>query len=48
LSLGAYAKRLLAYETLFGTTREHLRRYAAIIADPGIAAPGLLYDPARR
>ncbi|OFZ99973.1 MAG: hypothetical protein A3H35_13005 [Betaproteobacteria bacterium RIFCSPLOWO2_02_FULL_62_17] len=46
LSLGAYAKRLLAYETLFGTTREHLRRYAAIIADPAIAAPGLLYDPA--
>ena len=48
LSLGAYARRLLAYEMLFGTTREHLRRYAAIIADPGIAAPGLLYDPARR
>jgi alkylation response protein AidB-like acyl-CoA dehydrogenase len=46
LSLGAYAKRLLAYEMLFGTTREHLRRYTAIIADPGIAAPGLLHEPA--
>ncbi len=47
LSLGAYAKRLLAYEMLFGTTRDHLRRYAAIISDPGIAAAGLLYDQAR-
>ena len=46
LSLGAYAKRLLAYETLFGTTREHLRRYAAIISDPDVSATGLLHDPA--
>jgi len=40
------AKRLLAYETLFGTTREHLRRYAAIISDPDVSATGLLHDPA--
>ena len=42
LALGAYAKRLLAYETLFGTTREHLRRYGALIATPDVAAEGLL------
>lgn len=46
LSLGAYARRLLAYEMLFGTTREHLRRYAAIISDPGVSATGLLHDQA--
>lgn len=46
LSLGAYAKRLLAYEALFGTTREHLRRYAALISDPGVSAMGLLHDAA--
>jgi alkylation response protein AidB-like acyl-CoA dehydrogenase len=44
LSLGAYAKRLLAYEALFGTTREHLRRYAAMIADPAVASAGLLHE----
>jgi len=42
LSLGGYAKRLIAYEILFGSTREHLRRYGAIIADPRVAAHGLL------
>ena len=34
LALGGYAKRLLVYELLFGSTREHLRRYGAMIADP--------------
>jgi alkylation response protein AidB-like acyl-CoA dehydrogenase len=42
LSLGGYAKRLIAYEILFGSTREHLRRYGAIVADPQVAAEGLL------
>lgn len=42
LALGGYAKRLIAYETLFGSTREHLARYGTIIADPQAAAAGLL------
>jgi alkylation response protein AidB-like acyl-CoA dehydrogenase len=42
LSVGGYVKRLLAYEMVFGTTREHLRRYAAIISDPDVASQGLL------
>jgi hypothetical protein len=42
LSLGAYAKRLAAYEILFGSTRDHLRRYGEIIADPQVAAQGLM------
>lgn len=42
LSLGAYAKRLLAYEKLLVSTDECLRRYAAVIAKPGVAATGLL------
>jgi alkylation response protein AidB-like acyl-CoA dehydrogenase len=42
LPLGGYAKRLIAYEILFGSTREHLRRYGAIIANPQVAAQGLL------
>jgi alkylation response protein AidB-like acyl-CoA dehydrogenase len=42
LALGGYAKRLIAYETLLGSTREHLARYGAIIADPQAAAAGLL------
>jgi alkylation response protein AidB-like acyl-CoA dehydrogenase len=46
LSLGGYARRLIAYENLFGSTREHLRRYGAIIADPQVAATGLLLEPA--
>jgi alkylation response protein AidB-like acyl-CoA dehydrogenase len=45
LSLGGYAKRLIAYEILFGSTREHLRRYGAIIAEPEAAAQGLLLTP---
>ena len=44
LSLGAYAKRLIAYEALFGSTREHLRRYSDIIADPTVAAGGIGYQ----
>ena len=42
LALGGYAKRLIAYELLLGSTREHLRRYGAMIANPQIAATGLL------
>jgi len=42
LSLGGYAKRLIAYEILFGSTREHLKRYGAIIANPQVASQGLL------
>jgi alkylation response protein AidB-like acyl-CoA dehydrogenase len=44
LSLGGYAKRLIAYEMLFGSTREHLRRYAAIMADAEVAAEGIGYQ----
>jgi alkylation response protein AidB-like acyl-CoA dehydrogenase len=47
LSLGAYAKRLMAYEINFGATRDHLRRYAALIAKPDTAGASLLLDPAR-
>jgi alkylation response protein AidB-like acyl-CoA dehydrogenase len=46
LALGGYAKRLIVYELLFGSTREHLRRYGAMIADPQVAAAGLLTTPA--
>ena len=46
LALGGYAKRLIVYELLFGSTREHLRRYGAMIADPEVAATGLLTTPA--
>jgi alkylation response protein AidB-like acyl-CoA dehydrogenase len=42
LSLGAYAKRLVAYEIKFGATREHLARYGAMIARPEFAAEELL------
>ena len=42
LALGAYAKRLMAYEILFGSTREHLKRYGEIIANPEVASQGLL------
>ena len=42
LPLGAYAKRLLAYEALFGSTREHLRRYGSLMSKPELAAEGLL------
>jgi len=30
----------------FGSTREHLRRYGALIADPALASAGLLLEPA--
>jgi alkylation response protein AidB-like acyl-CoA dehydrogenase len=42
LPLGGYARRLIAYEALFGTTREHLRAYGRLIADPAVAADSLL------
>jgi alkylation response protein AidB-like acyl-CoA dehydrogenase len=47
LSVGGYVKRLLAYEMVFGTTREHLRRYGAIISDPETASQGLLLATAQ-
>ena len=46
LPLGAFAKRCLAYEIMFGSTREHLRRYGKVIADPAFASAGLLLEPA--
>jgi alkylation response protein AidB-like acyl-CoA dehydrogenase len=46
LPLGAYAKRLMAFEMQYGSTREHLRRYGALIADPALASAGLLLEPA--
>jgi alkylation response protein AidB-like acyl-CoA dehydrogenase len=46
LPLGAYAKRLMAFEMQYGSTREHLRRYGALIADPEFASAGLLLEPA--
>jgi alkylation response protein AidB-like acyl-CoA dehydrogenase len=42
LALGAYAKRLIAYEIKLGATREHLARYGAMIARPELAAEELL------
>jgi alkylation response protein AidB-like acyl-CoA dehydrogenase len=42
LPLGAYAKRLLAYEALLGSTRAHLRRYGSLISKPQFAEEGLL------
>ncbi len=44
LSMGAYAKRVLAYEARFGTTRTHLRRYATAMSDAALAGAGLLLD----
>ncbi len=46
LSVGAYAKRILAYEARFGSTRAHLRRYAEAMSDPALAGAGLLLDEA--
>jgi alkylation response protein AidB-like acyl-CoA dehydrogenase len=46
LPLGAYAKRLMAFEMAFGSTREHLRRYGDLIRDPALASAGLLLEPA--
>jgi alkylation response protein AidB-like acyl-CoA dehydrogenase len=42
LALGAYAKRLVAFEILFGTTRDFLHRYSSAISVPNVAAQGLL------
>lgn len=44
LPIGGYAKRLIAYEILFGSTREHLNRYARMITEPEIAREGLLLE----
>jgi alkylation response protein AidB-like acyl-CoA dehydrogenase len=44
LPIGGYVKRLIAYEILFGSTREHLNRYAGMIADPEVAKKGLLLE----
>ena len=44
LSIGAYAKRVLAYEARLGSTRAHLRRYAAAMSDTALAGAGLLLD----
>jgi alkylation response protein AidB-like acyl-CoA dehydrogenase len=46
LPIGGYAKRLIAYEILFGNTRAHLNRYAAMIIDPDIAKEGPLLEAA--
>jgi alkylation response protein AidB-like acyl-CoA dehydrogenase len=46
LAIGGYVKRLLAYETLFGSTRAHLDRYAGIISNPDVAKEGLLVEVA--
>lgn len=46
LALGAYAKRLMAFEAQFGTTRDHLRRYGALISNPAMAGGSLLVEPA--
>ncbi|HWE74728.1 MAG TPA: acyl-CoA dehydrogenase family protein [Stellaceae bacterium] len=46
LPIGGYAKRLMAYEILFGSTRDHLNRYAAMIANPDVARQGPLLEAA--
>lgn len=46
LAVGAYMKRLMAYENLFGSTRHHLAVYAGLIGDPDTAGRGLLLEPA--
>ncbi|MDP6427189.1 MAG: acyl-CoA dehydrogenase [Rhodospirillales bacterium] len=45
LSVGNYVKRLMVFETLFGSTAHHTERYAAIIDDPEIAGASLLLSP---
>jgi len=44
LPIGGYVKRLMAYEILFGSTRDHLHRYADMIADPDVARQGPLLE----
>jgi alkylation response protein AidB-like acyl-CoA dehydrogenase len=46
LPIGGYVKRLMAYEILFGSTRDHLNRYAAMIANPDVAREGPLLEAA--
>lgn len=46
LALGGYAKRLIVYEIIFGSTRQHLKRYANLIARPEMAASSLINIPA--
>ncbi len=46
LMLGWYAKRLIAFEASYGSTREHRRRYGELIADPETAASALLIEAA--
>jgi hypothetical protein len=46
LAVGNYVKRLMAYEIRFGDTAHHRNRYAALIADAGVAGAGLLLAPA--
>jgi hypothetical protein len=46
LPIGGYVKRLMAYEILFGSTREHLNRYAGMITNPDVARQGPLLEAA--
>lgn len=46
LPIGGYVKRLIAYEILFGSTRDHLHRYAGMITNPDLAREGLLVEAA--
>ncbi len=46
LMLGWYARRLIAFEASYGSTREHRRRYGELIADPETAASALLIEAA--
>jgi hypothetical protein len=36
----------MAYEILFGSTREHLNRYAGMITNPDVARQGPLLEAA--
>ncbi len=40
--VGAWFKRLYLFETLFGTTAQHLARYAALMKEPGESSASLL------
>lgn len=45
VAVGWWFKRLFVFENLFGSTGEHLTRYAALIAQPSIQAESLLHAP---
>jgi alkylation response protein AidB-like acyl-CoA dehydrogenase len=45
LNIGAYFKRLISFEILFGNTDFHLRRYAALAASTDILSKSLLSAP---